>query len=493
LTQDINLRRGTIITLVTLLAVSFALFGQTWSQMVHVWNNSETFSHAWLIAPISFWLIWQRRQIFGRLAFRPSRIGIVLLFFACCLWILSQLAGVKVTEQFGVVGILIGIVVLILGRNVLNEFFFPLMFLFFMVPAGEGLTPLLMQHTADATVWALRLSNIAVFREGMHFALPTGRWSVVEACSGLRYVIAAGVLGVLFAHLNFKTLGKQVIFVLSCLVIAVLANWIRAYVVVLAGHFSGMRIGTGEDHIWFGWFFFGVVMALVFYIGLRFSNTSSKSLVDNQPSPLLANENRLEKISGWSKLAVYSFVTLFFLAGARYVVPVVQTRSVVPDLAISIGDHSKGFQAEAFAFKTGFKGAQQTLEGKFADGIAVSISQYGNQHLSNDMLAVGNRLVPEGDSAAVELPVLPNAPSLALTVGRAKAVPIRTAKGEFLVFHCYSVGKWTTSSAYLAKVFKLASVLLGDGDRSRSIAIAVDRTAKLDVGRIESVLHVLIE
>ena len=66
----------------------------------------------------------------------------------------------------------------------------------FAVPVGEFLLPVFMEWTADFTVLALRLSGIPVYREGLQFVIPSGNWSVVEACSGIRYLIASLMVGV---------------------------------------------------------------------------------------------------------------------------------------------------------------------------------------------------------------------------------------------------------------------------------------------------------
>ncbi len=92
----------------------------------------------------------------------------------------------------------------VFGNDVTRRILYPLAFLFFAVPAGDFLMPTLMDHTADFTVMALRLSGVPVFREGNYFTIPSGNWSVVEACSGLRYLIASITLGVLFAYLNYR-------------------------------------------------------------------------------------------------------------------------------------------------------------------------------------------------------------------------------------------------------------------------------------------------
>jgi hypothetical protein len=39
---------------------------------------------------------------------------------------------------------------------------------------------------------------------GLQFVIPSGSWSVIEACSGVRYLIASFMVGALFAYLNYQ-------------------------------------------------------------------------------------------------------------------------------------------------------------------------------------------------------------------------------------------------------------------------------------------------
>lgn len=60
---------------------------------------------------------------------------------------------------------------------------------------GEDLVSPIMEFSATYTVVALKLTGIPVYRHGSWFSLPTGSWSVVEAWSGVRYLIASVSLG----------------------------------------------------------------------------------------------------------------------------------------------------------------------------------------------------------------------------------------------------------------------------------------------------------
>jgi EpsI family protein len=50
-------------------------------------------------------------------------------------------------------------------------------------------------------------------------------------------------------------------------VVPIVANGLRAYMIVMIGHLSGMELATGVDHIIYGWLFFGLVMFIMFWIG----------------------------------------------------------------------------------------------------------------------------------------------------------------------------------------------------------------------------------
>ena len=114
------------------------------------------------------------------------------------------------------------------------------------------------------------MSGVPVYREGLFFSLPTGHWSVVEACSGIRYLIASLTLGCLYAYLTYSSLKKRLLFIAVSIVVPIVANGLRAYMIVMLGHVSDMTIATGVDHLVYGWLFFGIIIFLMILAGSRF-------------------------------------------------------------------------------------------------------------------------------------------------------------------------------------------------------------------------------
>jgi exosortase A len=257
--------------LLVLLGAIGLLYRDTAAAMVGIWSRSDTFAHAYMVLPISLWLIWRQRQVLTTLSPRPQPWMLLPMLLVGAAWMLADLVAVNAAAQFALVGLLVMAVPAMLGLQVSFVILFPLLFLFFAVPFGEFLLPVLMEYTANFTVTALRLSGIPVYREGLQFVIPSGNWSVVEACSGVRYLIASFMIGTLFAYLNYRSTRRRIVFMGVSLVVPILANWLRAYMIVMLGHLSGNTIAVGVDHLIYGWLFFGVVITIMFVIGARWS------------------------------------------------------------------------------------------------------------------------------------------------------------------------------------------------------------------------------
>ncbi|MBB5203973.1 exosortase A [Inhella inkyongensis] len=270
-TMAMNWRKSLLI-LGLALAGLLGIWREATFGMVGIWWRSDTFAHGLLVLPIAGWLVWRDRE--RLIALNPQRWAwpLLPLALAALMGGLGQLAQVDAAAQLAVVLMVQALVLSVLGPQVGRALAFPLLFLLFGVPIGEFMLPTMMDLTADFTVSALRLSGVPVYREGLNFVIPTGHWSVVEACSGVRYLMASVMVGTLFAYLNFGGLRRRLLFVGVAFVVPLLANWLRAYFIVMLGHLSNNKIAAGVDHLIYGWVFFGIVMFLMFAVGARFSD-----------------------------------------------------------------------------------------------------------------------------------------------------------------------------------------------------------------------------
>jgi exosortase A len=272
-----------------------ALYADTASSLLLTWYRTGTYAHGFLILPISLWLTWEKRSVLANTPVKANFWLILSLPPVVAIWIFGQLVDVLVVQQLALVSLLVLGIWAIVGNAVVRVLSFPLFFLFLGVPMGEGLVAPLMELTASSTVKMIQMTGIPVYREGMFFSLPSGNWSVVEACSGVRYLIASFTLGLLYAYLTYRSLSKRLLFILAAILVPIAANSVRAYGIVMLGHLSGMTIATGVDHLIYGWVFFGFVMFLLFWIGSCWSDDDVVVSVETTtPSSELPG--------GWSQL-----------------------------------------------------------------------------------------------------------------------------------------------------------------------------------------------
>ena len=251
------------------LLLPLLLYWGTLASIVAIWDRSGTYAHGYMIMPISLWLIWQRRSTLNQLTPQPYWPALLALAGCGAAWMLATLGEVQVVNQL-TLGLMLPLsVAAMCGRRMAGAMLFPLMFLLFGVPVGDSLTPPLVDITANFTVAALRFTGIPVLHEGNSFTIPSGSWNVIEACSGVRYLIASLTLGCLYAYLTYRTLWRRLAFVLLSIIVPIFANSGRAYLIVMIGHLSGMRLAVGFDHIIYGWVFFGLVMFVLYWVGGR--------------------------------------------------------------------------------------------------------------------------------------------------------------------------------------------------------------------------------
>lgn len=261
-----------ITLLFALIVVSiFVIMWPVTDSMIDIWRRSSTYNHCYAVIPVALWMAWRDSAANAAMPLRPFWPGLLLIAVSGAVGLLGELASAAVVTHFSVVAMAVATVLTVFGWRWARALAFALGFLFFAVPFGEGLLPVLMQWTADVTIWALRGSGIAVYREGNYFVVPSGSWSIVEACGGVRFLIAAAMTSCIFAWMQYRTAVKRTVFVGAALVVALLANWLRAYVIVLLGHFSGNTIGTGADHQSWGWLIFGAAMLALFAAGMRWT------------------------------------------------------------------------------------------------------------------------------------------------------------------------------------------------------------------------------
>lgn len=462
-----------------LVLVSSALFwllgwyGDTVQTMVATWLSSETFAHGFIILPISLWLVWRRRWFVQRFAPHPNFWMLIPLAMAALVWLLANLGSVAVVQQYALVIMILFMIATILGNEVVRQIAFPLLFLLFAVPFGEVLLPLLMEQTADFTVFALRLTGIPVYRDGLYFALPSGSWSVIEACSGLRYLIASVTLGVLYAYLTYRSPRRRAIFVLLSIIVPIVANWLRAYMIVMIGHLTTMKHAAGVDHLIYGWVFFGVVMAILFWAGAYWrEDSASGEIIPNSPA---RNEPLLP--FAWKAILPATLAAAGIVAAAPALASHLQGH-LREQFVLDVPRESPEWQRvpdAATDWTPRFMNPSARIVQTYARStrpVQLFIWYYRNQRPGAQLISSRNTLVQSADPiwaiAGSEYRTL-NVRGSEIKLIESK---LRSGNSRLLVWHWYWIDGQYTSNAYWAKLLQARSMLMGRGDSAAAIIVA---------------------
>ena len=470
-------RRPLAVFTLLLLAV-LLLYSETGLAMVGIWERSETFAHAFVVPPISLWLIWRQRASLALLAPRPAPWFLLPMAAVGLLWLLGELAAVNAATQFALVGMLVLLVPVVLGWPVARCIAFPLGFLFFAVPFGEFVMPQLMEWTAHFTVAALRASGIPVYQEGLQFIIPTGNWSVVEACSGIRYLMASVMVGTLFAYLNYRSMTRRWIFVVFSAVLPLAANWLRAYMIVMLGHLSGNKIATGADHLVYGWVLFGIIMLVMFMVGARWAEPDAPQPTADH-SPVFSTSTS----SPWPALVAVAFLVAspgLFVRQLNAQPHAVMAALNAPDLTAS-GWLQAGMPVSTF--KPHFENPVATLEAGYraassaADGAAVGvyIGYYRQQNYDSKLISSNNVIVTSHDPVWKRISdgQVTDEQGRVLQTAELRGVALgdETATGRLRVWETYWVNGHVTASDWQAKLLGALGRLIGQGDASAVIVL----------------------
>lgn len=459
-----------ILALFFLTLGSIFAFWDSWHSIVKIWWNSDTYAHGFLVAPISLWLIVSRRNQYKDLWPRPSYLALFILLGFGFVWLAASLTHVLVVEQWALVGLLICAYWVILGNQVYAKMLFPILFLFLMVPFGEDFVPFLMEFTATFVVNLLRLTGISVYREGLHFTLTSGNWSVVDACSGIRYLIASFTLGAVYAYLNYSSNKKRLIFMLAAVLVPILANGLRAYMIVMIGHLSDMKLATGVDHIIYGWVFFGLVMLLLFYIGSFWQD----------PFPVVEDSNSIGNFSAqngyhnfWPMLLITLLGLMIWPVAATQMLARQATHVEIPASLISqagLGmDHSPdwGWQPQ-------FNGVVAEAHHYLNDGdsvVAMYLANFGDESQGGELVNSQNVLLSQKNK---DWRMMRTAKAQVAWSNQPTDVDesvLSSGRRDLLVWRWYRVGSTNTANTYYAKWLQLLKRVSGDASPELLIVI----------------------
>ncbi len=262
--------RGAGVWLLVSLGVLSLLFLTEETTAVKTWIESTAYNHCFLVIPIVGWLIWDRRDTLAGLSAAPIPLAALLLLPLGIAWLAAERLGIMEGRQLVLLTMMEVLFLTMLGWRLWYALLGPLLYLYFLVPFGEFVTPQLQDITTWFTRHGLAILGIPAYIDGYIIEIPEGTFFVAEACAGLRFLIASIAFGALYALMMYRGPVRRIVFILLSIAVPIVANGIRAMGIVVLGHMLGSAEAGAADHLIYGWIFFSFVILLLILAGLPF-------------------------------------------------------------------------------------------------------------------------------------------------------------------------------------------------------------------------------
>jgi exosortase D (VPLPA-CTERM-specific) len=233
----------------------------------NVWATQEEYSYGYLIPVVTMYLLWQRRELIATTQFTGSWWGVALVAIGVALLAIGQIGTLGTVVQYAFLCALLGLVVAYTGWRGFAVMAMPFAILAFMVPLPNYLlrevSQALQLWSSQLGVMMIRAFGISVFLEGNVIDLGGLRLQVVEACSGLRYLLPLMAIGFIAACLFRAPLWKRLVVFLSTIPITLLMNSARIGMIGILSEYFGKSMAEGFLHDFEGWVVFMICTALL--------------------------------------------------------------------------------------------------------------------------------------------------------------------------------------------------------------------------------------
>jgi exosortase len=168
------------------------------------------------------------------------------------------------------------------GRSVVQAGYFPLLYLFLMIPLPDFLLHrviyLLQAGSADITGALFDLLRVPALRQGFVFHLPQVSIAVEKECSGIRSSMALLILALPILHFRIRRAWKKAVFLVCAMLVMIVKNGIRIVTLTLLAMYVDPSFLFGRLHRQGGVVFFllGLLLLVPIYLALQVGESATR-------------------------------------------------------------------------------------------------------------------------------------------------------------------------------------------------------------------------
>jgi len=448
-----------------LIVVAFLVaFFPSIAWMAGEWSGSSgVLSHGYLVAVISAVLFVRAIPEVAASAIRPAWWLLPVLLVLSAVWLLAYVATVVAVQTLVLPAILLVAVAAAVGLKAAKPLAFPILYVYFAMPAWEHLQFIFQGITVSVVDLLLRVFDVPAFVVGNFVNLSVGTFEIAGGCSGLSFIVAGLSLAILYGYLFYRRWTQGVTLVAATVAVAMIGNWIRVFTIILIGYNSEMSSPMVDDHYTFGWIIFAVLMIPVYLLARRLEDVSSAT---RRGSTGVAHTNHAPQ---WTAVAVALALMIVGPVWAS-----VASESVPEDAVLTL--QLPAGSAEFPGPRDSYWGWSPTFAGPVLERVAeygsdrqfvmTYVNLYLRQEQDRELIYYSNRIAGNWrDAESVDV-----AESVTASDGAVYRQHVaRNYSGDWLIWYRYQLGQAFESSNVRAKLRQAAETLLG---RPRSGVIA---------------------
>lgn len=215
--------------------------------------STEAGAHGPIVLATAIWLVWREKDRLREGSRQSLWPGALPLLLALPLYAVGRITSILVLESLSLYLVLLTLAYLRYGGRVLRNFWFPCLYVLFLITPPENwifvATRPLKMALSEAAVGILATTGMAVGSTGSLIQVGGYQLQVAAACSGLNSLIGIAATSLFYVYLRH---GSEPLYALMLVVlmvpIALLTNLLRIMGMVYATQLFGPGVVEGLTH-----------------------------------------------------------------------------------------------------------------------------------------------------------------------------------------------------------------------------------------------------
>lgn len=216
------------------------------------WLNSDEYVHAYLTLPIIFYMVWSKRSLLIEAPVQYTSIGLFLLIFSTLFYMFALLTQVHTIISLSMLATVCSALLYLKGVYGIKILLTPLFLMAILIPVPNQLyiqlTFPLQLMVSQVSEIVVQWFGVPVLREGNILTTPNMSFAVVDACSGLRSMIALFTLSTIVGFFLLSKKISRLLLITASVPTAILINIIRVVTIITAMHFFNTDLTKGIMH-----------------------------------------------------------------------------------------------------------------------------------------------------------------------------------------------------------------------------------------------------